>query len=69
MITLRKADYGHGLNRWAENSAGILATIHQHPNWQREKLPDRWNVCWRTGRVDWHSTLKEAQDNVLKGPP
>ena len=31
-------------------------------------IKDRWNVCWRSGRVDWHGRYQEARDNALKGP-
>lgn len=31
-------------------------------------IQDDWGVAWRSGRYDWHGSLKEARDNVKKGP-
>lgn len=67
MTRIRSSNYGAGRSLWAERDGKVIATIHCHPNWRRDKLPDAWNVCWTTGRVDWHSTLAEARDNALEG--
>lgn len=53
----------------------LIATIHDHRSSPKtgskadrcSTIRDNWNVCWLTGRVDWHSTLYEARDNALKG--
>lgn len=54
----------------------LIATIHDHRKAAKSKseVVDRfstirgdWNVCWMSGRVDWHGTLQEARANVCKG--
>lgn len=73
MIILHQSNHGKGVNRWAERDGVLLATIGHHPHWRREmkfklnNVRDAWNVCWASGRVDWHNTLADARDNVLKG--
>ena len=67
MITIHQNNFGQGANRWAERDGKIIATISHQPRWRQEHLPDAWNVCWMTGRVDWHNTLADARDNALKG--
>ena len=67
-LRIQTTDHGKGINRLLYDGKTLKATIHHHPRWRREKLPDEWNVCWLTGRVDWHATYTEARDNALKGP-
>lgn len=53
----------------------LIATIHDHRKEAKNKsevdrfstIRDDWNVCWMSGRVDWHGTLQEARANVCKG--
>lgn len=66
MTRIYSNNFGKGINRWVERDGKIIASIGHHPRWRSEKQPDAWNVCWTTGRVDWHSTLAEARDNALK---
>ena len=67
MVRIAISNYGKGVNRTVYQNEKIVATIHKHPLWRKQGLPDAWNVCWMTGRVDWHSSLAEARDNALKG--
>jgi hypothetical protein len=71
MIRIYSNNFGKGINRWVEKDGKIIASIGHHPRWRSESkhtnVRDAWNVCWTTGRVDWHSTLAEARDNALKG--
>lgn len=63
MITLHQKNFGKGINRWAERDGKIIATLHR----QTPGMPGKWSVNWMTGRIDWHMTLADARDNVLKG--
>lgn len=70
MIRIKQNNFGKGINRWVERDGKIIATIHGFTSVDvvyRKSVMDKWNVCWTTGRVDWHSTLAEARDNALKG--
>lgn len=45
----------------------LIATMHHdRPTCANMRL-DNWSVCWVSGRIDWHLTMAEARDNVLRG--
>lgn len=73
MIRITQHNYGKGINRCVYDDDKFLATIGHHPDWRKQvkhklsNVQDAWNVCWHTGRVDWHNTLADAKDNALKG--
>lgn len=71
MIRITQTNFGKGINRCVYDGDKLIATIGHHPKWRSESkytnVRDAWNVCWTTGRVDWHPTLAEARDNALKG--
>lgn len=48
----------------------FVAAIVDHRGRNRDDahstIQDDWGVAWRSGRFDWHGSLSEARDNVLK---
>lgn len=65
-ITFKQNNFGQGTNRQVYKDGVMVATIHPHPRWRAEKLPDAWSLNWRTGRVDWFPTLRDLRDDALK---
>jgi len=49
----------------AFDATGELATIRDRR--LDKEAAGRWEVSWRSGRIDWHNTYREARANVLKG--
>jgi len=62
-ITIKRENSQYNVYRGVE----LLATIHQGRPTPSNDRKDNWNVCWTSGRVDWHGTYGEARDNALKG--
>lgn len=67
-ITIKRNQHGV---RCVESGGKLIATIHDHRGRNRKdnftSIQGDWNVCWMSGRVDWHDTYQEARDNALKG--
>lgn len=49
-----------------KDGAFIASIVDHRQSPKIGTITDNWMVAWKTGRVDWHGSLSDARDNVLK---
>lgn len=65
-IVIRRENGQRNVYKQGEFVAAIVDHRGRNRKDAHSTIQDDWGVAWRTGRFDWHGSLSEARDNVLK---